>query len=257
VKNITDDTVRAAAQRASEGPADRDGGESADRLAGALTARPGTRLLGPPTDDAGGGGLPAAAVSTNVGGMGSHWTCACPRPGAAERIPFIPGEELDEALARAEGLLGVSPDPFADAPFAGEVRERLSRALDAGRDEDRRVQGMPLAVSRRTDGSLVWSGTDVILGDAADDSRVEITDLAQCRSVVTEDGRAVGVVVRDLTTGREGRVGARAVVVAGDALRTPQILFASGIRPWALGRYLNDQPQVVHAVRLPDEMTSG
>jgi hypothetical protein len=42
------------------------------------------------------------------------------------------------------------------------------------------------------------------------------------------------------------------VVVAADALRTPQVLFASGVRPQALGRYLNDQPQTVFAVRLAD-----
>ena len=45
---------------------------------------------------------------------------------------------------------------------------------------------------------------------------------------------------------------ARYVVVAADALRTPQVLFASGVRPPALGRYLNDQPQIVFAVRLRD-----
>ena len=37
----------------------------------------------------------------------------------------------------------------------------------------------------------------------------------------------------------------RYVVVAADALRTPQLPWASDIRPQALGRYLNDQPQVV------------
>ena len=34
------------------------------------------------------------------------------------------------------------------------------------------------------------------------------------------------------------------------------MLHASGIRPAALGRYLNDQPQIVHAVRLPDDVVA-
>ena len=42
------------------------------------------------------------------------------------------------------------------------------------------------------------------------------------------------------------------MVVAADALRTPQVLWASGIRPDALGRYLNDQAQIVFATRLRD-----
>jgi pyranose oxidase len=43
------------------------------------------------------------------------------------------------------------------------------------------------------------------------------------------------------------------VVVAADTLRTPQLLWASGIRPPALGHYLNDQPQVLCAVALHEQ----
>jgi len=47
-------------------------------------------------------------------------------------------------------------------------------------------------------------------------------------------------------------VRARFVVVAADGLRTAQVLHASGIRPAALGRMLNDQSQVVYAARITD-----
>jgi choline dehydrogenase-like flavoprotein len=70
--------------------------------------------------------------------------------------------------------------------------------------------------------------------------------------VIVEDGRAAGVAVRDLRSGETHEVRARFVVVAADALRTPQVLWASGIRPPALGRTLNDQTQVVYAARLRD-----
>ena len=48
--------------------------------------------------------------------------------------------------------------------------------------------------------------------------------------------------LRDLRTGAEEEVRADAVVLAADALRTPQLLWASGIRPEALGRYLTEHP---------------
>ncbi|MFJ9180632.1 GMC oxidoreductase [Streptomyces sp. NPDC102360] len=240
VKNIADDERRAQAQRASEGPSP------------ASPGRPGTRLLAAPD-------MPAAAVSTNVGGMGAHWTAACPRPGDGERIPFIPAAEMDQHLARAEQLLHVSADAFDDAPFADEVRHRLARHFDDGRPASRRVAPMPLAVTTRPDGSRTWSGTDVVLGSAARDSRVELADRCLCLRVRYEGGVVTGVVVRDLSdggAGQETEIAASAVVVAADALRTPQLLHASGIRPAALGRYLNDQPQVVFAVRLPDDVVA-
>ncbi|MFD7134543.1 GMC oxidoreductase [Streptomyces sp. NPDC059894] len=238
VKNISDDERRADAQRASEGPLP------------ASPGRPGTRLLGAPD-------MPAAAVSTNVGGMGAHWTAACPRPGDSERIPFIPADEMDHHLARAEHLLHVTAHAFDTAPFADEVRRRLAGHFDTGRDPSRRVAPMPLAVTTRPDGTCVWSGTDVVLGPAARDPRVEIADRCLCLRVLHDEGTVTGIAVRDLAGGGEATITARAVVIAADALRTPQILHASGIRPAALGRHLNDQPQVVHAVRLPDDLVTA
>lgn len=218
---------------------------------GERRARPGTYLLDRGYRVEGEDGLPVAAFSSNVGGMSAHWTGACPRPGGSERIAFLP--DLDELLDEADRLLGVTTDAFDTAPFTALVRERLASAVDAGRADGARVQRMPLAVHRREDGRLVWSGSDVVLGDVTRaNPNFELCDDSLVTRVIVEDGRAGGVAVRDLRTGEEHDVRARFVVVAADALRTPQVLWASGIRPAALGRTLNDQAQVVYAARLRD-----
>ncbi len=193
--------------------------------------RPGTQLLERDFQLPGEDGLPAGAMSTNVGGMGAHWTCACPRPGEGELIRFLP--DLEELLDESERLLGVSRNPFADAPYADEVRRRLSAEFDEGRAPGRRVAPMPLAVHTRADGELVWSGPAVVFGEAAR-GNPDFTLLAEAlvTRVIVEDGRApTGVVVLDRTDGTEHTVRARFVVVAADAFRTPQVLFASGVRP--------------------------
>ncbi|MFZ3566599.1 GMC oxidoreductase [Streptomyces sp. BH097] len=258
VKNIADTAHRARAQRDSEGPrplveaasTDTMDDYAADR---ARLQRPGTFLLpnGPQGD--GDTGMPAAAMSSNVGGMGAHWTGACPRPGDGEVIGFLP--ELGSWLAEAERLLDVSAEVLADAPFADEVRKRLSVALDHDRSGDRQVQAMPMAVRRTADGRLLWCGADTVFGDVTRaNPRFELfADALVTRVVLDEGGRSArGVRVRDRRTGTEHEVAARYVVVAGDSLRTPQLLHASGVRPAALGRHLNDQPQLVYAVRMRD-----
>jgi len=59
------------------------------------------------------------------------------------------------------------------------------------------------------------------------------------------EGRvARGVELVDLTTDTVYEVPAQCVVLAADTLRTPQLLFASDIRPPALGHYLNEHPYV-------------
>ena len=47
---------------------------------------------------------------------------------------------------------------------------------------------------------------------------------------------------------------ADAVVLAADALRTPQLLWASGIRPEALGRYLTEHPLLFGVVAVRDDV---
>ncbi|MBT2412754.1 GMC family oxidoreductase N-terminal domain-containing protein [Streptomyces sp. ISL-12] len=72
---------------------------------------------------------------------------------------------------------------------------------------------------------------------AAHDPRGEIADRCLCLRVVLDAGTVTGVTVRDLADGGERTVTVRAVVVAADALRTPQLLHASGIRPPARRRH--------------------
>lgn len=256
VKNIADADERARAQARSEGPTAR---ADEDRVGGIVKtaqrrARPGTFLLESGYQAEGEDGLPVAAMSSNVGGMAAHWTGACPRPNGSERIGFLDETgELDELLAEGERLLGVTTDAFDASPHAPLVRERLATAVDEGRQEHERVQRMPLAVHRRDDGRLVWSGSDVVLGEATrQNPRFALYDESLVTRVLLEGGRAAGVAVTDVRTGEDHDVRARFVVVAADALRTPQLLWASGIRPDALGRYLNDQAQIVFAVRIRD-----
>ena len=69
---------------------------------------PGLFMVGERARIEGEDGLPAASMSSGVGGMGVYWTGSCPRPNASERIPFIPDDEFEALYARAEQLLRVS-----------------------------------------------------------------------------------------------------------------------------------------------------
>src|SRR3954468_1270132 len=93
VKNIADPDARARAQRSSEGPHPHADAASTDTMDGYASDRsrlwrPGTFLLEKGWRQDGEDGLPAAAMSSNVGGMAAHWTGACPRPGDREVVAF-------------------------------------------------------------------------------------------------------------------------------------------------------------------------
>jgi choline dehydrogenase-like flavoprotein len=247
VRNIADADARLRAQVLSEGPSGVNDGRRRSGPPEPGTARPGTALL-----DAVNAAFPEAAMSTNVGGMGVHWTCACPRPGDGERIPFLPGQELDDLLGAAERYLGVRRDVFPASPEGGAILDALRATYNPDLPSERRVDAMPLACVTDDAGRPYWTGSDVVLGPLAEPGvdTFELRADTVCQRLETDGTRVVAADVEHRATGRRHRIAARAFFVAADALRTPQLLWASEIRPPALGRYLNDHIQVVAAVAL-------
>ena len=196
-------------------------------------------------------GLPAASMSSGVGGMGIHWGTSCPRPHQSERIPFLPAEELDAALSHAEGLLGVHTPPNGGSGLLRALRDAIADEFDGPGLTP--TTYMPTAT--HWDGaSLRFSGTGVILGDLeATVPGFELRSETLVRRVLVEDGVAVGAELEDRPTGARSTVRARFVVVCADGLRTPQVLFASGVRPRALGHHLNEHYQMATMLTLSDE----
>jgi choline dehydrogenase-like flavoprotein len=196
------------------------------------------------------GDFPAASASSNVGGMGSHWACCCPPPNGTERIDFIAGRDLDRAYLQANRLLDVSAVRF-DTPVNRYVQAALGPLFNPGRSTDLAVQQMPVAGSL-DGGRPVLHGPAVILHDILERPGGNTTLLqnTRARRVLVDQGHARGVELEDVGTGRTATVRAKWVVVAADALRTPQLLYASGIKPPALGRHLNEHAMLTMMVEL-------
>lgn len=264
VRNIPDPDEKEKAREMSQGP-------QAGTYRGALglppgavvegmfTARQGTHLI-----DFGGDGsghadtFPLAAASTNVGGMGAHWTCATPRPSGAERVSFIGDDEWDELIARGEELLHIQNAAFADSKLGSAIRSLLEEEFAAELPADAGPSTLPVAGDPQPDGSMRWAGADVVLGPILDPSsplaeRFELRDLSLVRRIEHQDGHVTGVRVENLRTGETYLEEVDAVVVAADSFRSPQLLWASGIRPTALGHYLTEHPVVITTVALDEE----
>ncbi|MCU7549754.1 GMC oxidoreductase [Chitinophagaceae bacterium LB-8] len=267
VKNIEDDQERERAQILSQGPhqkpyplitvTERANAVNMGELSIDLLGRPGTHLVSENAEDLKANEMPAASCSTNVGGMAAHWTCACPRPGNAERIPFIPDVEMDQALTKAEKLLCVTQSAFPESAEGLAIQKVLGDIFNEQLTSGRKVQPMPLACITNEKGERYWVGPDVILGDLAEPGyagNFELRDQTICRQLYKEDGHVTGALIEHLPSGTREEVKAKLVIVACDALRTPQLLWASGIRPKALGHYLNEHPFIFCFVELKDDL---
>lgn len=179
VRNIADPAAKARAREMSQGPQAGSFRESLgipDGVAveGMFTARQRTFLL-----DFGGEGsahaeqFPAAAASNNVGGQGAHWTCAIPRPSFSEKLDFIADDEWEDLISTAEGLLHHHGDAFSDSAIGRAIRTILSDEFGHELPEGYGPSTLPVSGDPQPDGSMVWGGSDMVLGPLIQDGTPE------------------------------------------------------------------------------------
>jgi pyranose oxidase len=191
--------------------------------------------------------LPAAALCPAVGGMGTVWTCLAPRPHPAlERWDGIPAAEWEELLAAAEALLQVGRDRLDASMRQRAILDRLRAHYAGALQAPPGPAPLAAAPGDAAGGrALRWTSPADLLAAVASTGRVEIRAEHVVRRLLHRGGRVVAAEVVDLAAGRELRLGADLFVVAGGAVQTPQLLWASGIQRdegSALGRYLTDHP---------------
>ncbi|MGW0582597.1 GMC oxidoreductase [Streptomyces sp. NPDC002920] len=220
--------------------------------------------------------MPRAALAWNAGGMGVHWTAATPWPAGEEVFDFGDPAGWSADLDTAHRLLGVAPAAIGPTGVGHLVLDVLrGRYADPGRGlagpgtpgpgpdttspantrpapGDRRPQPMPMAVTVTPSGPMPRTAPGTILPALATGGDPGFTLLTG--TLVTEllhtGGRITGARLRRVADGTEYELHADTVVVCADALRTPQLLYASGIRPPALGRHLNEHAFVTARVLL-------
>lgn len=186
--------------------------------------------------------MPAAALAWNAGGMGVHWTAATPSPADDEAFDFGDPVGWAEDLDTARRVLAVEPSPFEPTEVGRIVLDVLRRRYEGIGPAQRQPQPMPMAVAATASGPMPRTAPGTILPaiKTGDDPAFELVTGTLVTSLVVADGRVTGARLRDVADGTESEIQAATVIVCADALRTPQLLFASGIRPEALGRYLNE-----------------
>jgi len=208
------------------------------------------------------------------GGLSNHWSCAVPRFSAedfqdgvnagVEQTWPVDYAELAPWYTRVEPMLHVSgpAEGCLQMPAPGSVRytrrlsEDWSPMVGAARERGRSIVPMPYAYG--SDTTLTLSGTPFnsfvrLVQPELARGRLKVRFGARVSRLEYSASlrRVEAVTYRDRTTGSETRVTCRAVVVAGGALNTPQILLEStsaefpqglGNTHGVLGRYLHDHP---------------
>ena len=124
-------------------------------------------------------------------------------------------------------------------------------------------QNLPLACERRTDNPefVRWSGADTVLGPVLDEpdrfkGKLTILEQHRCRQFVKNAaGSAVeGAVIDDLMAWKTKLIQAKVYILCAGAVLTPQVLFASNIRPAPLGCYLSEQPMTFCQIVLKQDL---
>ncbi len=177
------------------------------------------------------------------------WVVADPALG--EAVPWAVLESVTQSL---EERLGVAPtDPAvagrknllmaAGADALGLEHRPIRRNVSGCRGLGRCLQGCPEGNKLSVDRTLLVD---------AEATGVTVLSSVEVGAVVTERGRAVGVLGR-ADGGAAVRVSAgRAVVVAASAVQTPALLLASGIDQGPVGHHFQGHPGVSMSGRFAD-----
>ncbi|SEE77906.1 FAD-dependent oxidoreductase [Ruania alba] len=200
-------------------------------------------------------GLRGQRFTHAVGGMLTFWSHVCAVPDAAtEAEPSIPLAELVELWDEAARLL------WSEAGIGGVRHQRLVAALTAEIGDlpaGREVQGLPIGARRTADGSLQFSGIDALLDGSDRAGEIQILAEHPARRIDHTGGRAHTVHTARADGSNPVAVSGDVVVVAAGALASPAVLWASGIRPPALGRYLTDHTMLSSRVKLAEPVVEG
>ncbi len=207
------------------------------------------------------------------GGLSNHWSCAVPRfstedfddaarAGEAHVWP-VTYADLAHWYDQVEPLLHVAGPrestrqlPAPQARHWRTLAEDWAPLAELARSRGRSLVPMPYAYGADT--TFTRSGTPFnsfvrLIEPELRQGRIDVRFGARVARLEWSPSkrRVDAVTYRDHSSGAEGRVPCRAVVVAGGALNTPQVLLQSksadfpdglGNTHGVLGRYLHDHP---------------
>ncbi|CAE6419406.1 unnamed protein product, partial [Rhizoctonia solani] len=210
--------------------------------------------------------LPGCAVTRTVGGMATHWTCACPIPHPDEykQCP-LSKEEFLYLQKEAGGLLNVNLNEYDISVRHNLVKKILKERYKGEQEGNDLVTNLPLAVKRNPNRRYVtWSGSDTVLGPHSTDTDTEhfkLLDEHKLYGFIRQGtpefdklymgtGKIQSAYVKDLRSDTYLSITAKYYIVACGAICTPQILWNSGFGSYpggfvpeipALGQYLTEQ----------------
>jgi choline dehydrogenase-like flavoprotein len=240
------DTPDVDARRDFEARANRANQEKYVRSAAGLVGAdltevpPGMYTLAEFGNDA--GAMPGASIAWNAGGMSVHWAAATPTPYGAEIPAEIDTAEWSADLRTARELLHVHDGPYPSDAFGEAVLAVVDEIFGDASAAERHPQPMPVAMQPQPDGILHRAGPGVVFPpiECGGDDAFALRHSTIVQRILTRDGHAAGAVLRRIDGSGEEVVHAEVVVVCADTMRTPQLLFASGMGGAAVGRYLNE-----------------
>ncbi|KAJ3818941.1 hypothetical protein F5880DRAFT_1510549 [Lentinula raphanica] len=140
--------------------------------------------------------------------------------------------ELDSLLTPARSLLKVN-----STVFDGSIRHTVVKNTETSK-----VSLSPFSPPTFMVPTLPWSGANTVLGKTVNDPRFKLVAEHRVTKLIlsqVKPGVVAGVLVRDLKADDDYLV--KVYIITCGSICTPQILHNSGLRPYALGRYLTEQ----------------